>query len=596
MRKIRKGLLYLREHGLLLFIEKVLMVLHIRQGDFSYMHWRKKHIVVSDAELEAQKKHTFAYRPLFSIVVPLYKTPEVYLRALVASIQDQTYDNWELCLSDGSGSNSPLEPLLAELTQSDPRIRVVSSEQNLQISDNTNAAIGIAKGEYLVFADHDDVLAETALYECALALNEDPDLDIIYSDEDKVSQNGKTYFEPHFKPDFNLAMLRSNNYICHLMVLRRTLVVELGGLRGAFDGAQDHDLILRCVEKSSRIRHIPKVLYHWRSHMASTAQNPDSKSYAFEAGARAVTEHYQRLGLPAKAVRGENPGIYRTIWQWEERPLVSVIIPNKDHEKDLETCVRSIVKKSTYPHLEFVIVENGSEKASTFACYERLKSEIPSLRTVTYDGGEFNFASICNFGAEEAAGEYLLFLNNDTEMINADAIEELLGYAMEPGAGAVGARLYYPDNTVQHAGVIIGLGGVASHAFVYRRRGESGYFSRMLCAVEYSAVTAACVMMPRNVFEEAGGFDPAFAVAYNDIDLCLRLVEKGLRIIYSPYSEWYHYESKSRGLDSTPEKKERFESESSRFMARWHRYYEEGDPYYNPNCSLRVTGGFALGE
>ena len=524
--------------------------------------------------------------------MPLYKTPVEYLEQMVQSVKQQTYPNWELVLSDGSGKDSPLKEVLARMAAEEPRIRVVENEKALQISANTNAAMEQATGDFFVFMDHDDMLTEHALFECAAVINETPKADVIYSDEDKMSMDGHKFFQPHFKPDFNLDLLCTVNYICHLFVAKRELVEKVGMLRSEFDGAQDYDFIFRCTEEAKKICHIPKILYHWRCHEDSTAENPESKQYAFEAGKRAIEAHYQRKGIRANVENGEFLGLYRTKYILDEKPLISIIIPNKDHIDDLDRCVQSVLKKSSYPNLEFVIVENNSTEEKTFAYYEKLQKECSNVH-VCYYKGDFNYSKINNFGVRHANGTYLLLLNNDTEMINDDCIEEMLGYCSRSDVGIVGARLYYEDNTIQHAGVVIGFGGIAGHCFVQQPRGNTGYCHRIICAQDYSAVTAACMMVKRSVFEEVGGLTEELAVAFNDIDFCMKVRQKGYLVVYNPYAELYHYESKSRGLEDTPEKLERFHREIRTFETRWPEIMKNGDPYYNPNLSLE-TQDFSL--
>ena len=436
------------------------------------------------------------------------------------------------------------------------------------------------------------MLTEHALFECAAVINETPEADVIYSDEDKMSMDGHKFFQPHFKPDFNLDLLCTVNYICHLFVAKRELVEKVGMLRGEFDGAQDYDFIFRCTEEAEKICHIPKILYHWRCHEDSTAENPKSKQYAFDAGRRAIEAHYKRKGIRACVENGEFLGLYRTKYILDEKPLISIIIPNKDHIDDLDRCVQSILKKSAYPNYEFVIVENNSTEDETFAYYEKMQKECEKIHVCYYEG-PFNYSKINNFGVQHAAGEYLLLLNNDTEMINEDCLEEMLGYCSRSDVGVVGARLYYEDNTIQHAGVVIGFGGIAGHCFVQQPRGSTGYCHRIICAQDYSAVTAACMMVKRSVFEEVGGLTEELAVAFNDIDFCMKVRQKGYLIVYNPYAELYHYESKSRGLEDTPEKLERFHNEIRIFETRWPDIMKNGDPYYNSNLSLE-TQDFSL--
>ena len=554
-----------------------------------YGKWIKRHLP-SSRELARQRSEKFEYMPLVSIVVPCYRTPEKYLRELVSSVTAQSYANWELILSDGSGEDSPIAGLLRELEASDGRIRAVINGKGLRISENTNAGLSEAKGEWIAFCDHDDLLVPSALYECVKAMNGNPDSEMIYTDEDKIG-TGDKLFQPNLKPDFSPDFLRSVNYICHLLLVKRPLLDRVGMLRAEFDGAQDHDFILRCSEETDRIVHVPKILYHWRYFEGSTAANPESKLYAFEAGRRAVQEHYHRLGMPAEVLQGEYPGLYRTQWHWEREPLVSVLIPNKDHLEDLRKCVSSLLEHNTWGNLEIIVIENNSTEKETFEGYAELEKTCPGLRVVYYSVG-FNFSAINNFGVKEAKGELLLFLNNDTESIS-DCVREMAGYAMRPDVGAVGARLYYGDDTVQHAGAIVGWGGVAGHAFVNQPRGMTGYQHRIICQQNYSAVTAACMMMPRKVFEEAGGFTEELAVAFNDIDLCMKVRQLGYLIVYDPFAELYHYESKSRGLENTPEKQSRFSREIALFKERWPEILKNGDPYYNPNLSM-ITQDFSL--
>jgi len=536
---VEKGIRYWKSQGAAALAEKVVTkVKNVRQGPPSYQKWIRHHLPDRN-ELEKQKKTSFGYRPKISFVVPLYKTPEKYLRRLTESFQEQTYSNWELCFSDGSGAQSPLTELLKELTAKDNRIKYVSHEEPLQISENTNSAIEIATGDFIAFADHDDELTPNALFECVKAINEKPQTLVIYTDEDKMSMDGHKFFQPHFKPDYNPDLLCTVNYICHLFVVSRKVIEKVGGLRSEFDGAQDYDFVLRCVEavKDEEICHIPKILYHWRCHEDSTAENPESKLYAFEAGRRAVQAHYERTGIRAEVFKGEYLGLYRTKFIRDHDPLISIIIPNKDHIDDLKRCMESIEQKSTYKNYEYIIVENNSTDSATFEYYKKLEAENPKVRMVYWDG-VFNYSAINNYGASFAKGEYLLLLNNDTEIINPDCLEELLGYCMRKDVGAVGARLYYEDDTIQHAGVVIGFGGIAGHCFVQQKRGTTGYCHRIICAQDYSAVTAACMMVKKSAFDAVGGLSEELAVAFNDIDFCMKLRKAGYLIVYNPYADY----------------------------------------------------------
>lgn len=578
---LKKTTDYWKRNGFKRTIRKIGLKIQGKNETVTYGEFLAKYHTTEE-ELQCQREEQFELQPKFSIAVPLYQTNHKYLTELIASVQGQTYGDWELCLADGSGAENNLQQLVEGFQKEDSRIKYRLLEDNLGIAGNTNAALEMAEGDYIVLADHDDLLTEEALYQCVKAINENPKRDVIYSDEDKIDMAGKKLFEPHFKPDFNVDLLCSMNYICHLFVFKRGLLEKTGGFQREYDGAQDHDFIFRCVEQAEEIYHIPKILYHWRCHMQSTSSNPESKLYAFENGAKAVQAHYDRMGIPAKVEQGRYYGMYRTFYQWKERPLVSIIIPNKDHIEDLRKCILSI-ERQAYDNYEILIVENNSTEEETFAYYKEIESE--KIHVLFYEGG-FNFSKINNFGAEQAKGTYYLLLNNDTEMIGEHCLEELLYPCMREDVGIVGARLYYEDDTVQHAGVIIGFGGMAGHTFIGMDREDNGYFSRSICTQDLSAVTAACMMTKKSVFEEVNGLDEELIVAFNDIDYCLRVRETGKLVIFNPYAELYHYESKSRGLENSAEKVERFNREVAFFTKRWEGILKDGDPYYNPNLTL----------
>lgn len=571
---------YLTRNGMRETIKKIYRKIGKKEA-FPYEEWRKRHETPPET-LREQREKQLPNQIFFSVVIPAYRTNPEYLRQMINSVRNQTWKNWELLIADGSGIDSPLTELLKQYAKEDERIHFKTLEENKGIAGNTNEALSMASGEVIVLADHDDLLPPEALFELAAVWNKDPSVDVVYTDEDKVSMDGKKYFDPHFKSDFNIDLLCSMNYICHLFAFRKEILQKAGGFRSEYDGAQDYDFILRCVEQAEKIFHIPKILYHWRCHIDSTAANPDSKRYAFEAGRRAIEAHYQRLGIPARAEHGEFYGMYRTIYEWRKEPLVSVLIPNKDHTDDLEKCLASI-RKSDYPNYEVIIIENNSTEAATFDYYKKIASD--RIKVVTYRGA-FNFSAVNNFGASHAAGDYFLLLNNDTEMQETDCIRELLGYCMRDDVGAVGARLYYEDDTIQHAGVVLGFGGIAGHTFIGKSGYDTGYFGRIICAQDYSAVTAACMMTKRTVFEEVGGLSEDLRVAFNDIDYCMKVRETGKLIVYNPYAKLYHYESKSRGLEDTPEKVERFNGEIELFRQKWEKELSKGDPYYNPNLTL----------
>lgn len=559
------------------------------QGD--YEQWLKRHSL-SRRQAWKQKHTSLDRKPLISIVIPLYCTPLPYLKELIESIRKQTYGNWQLCLADGSPDETVHE-FLKKNYRHEVRISYKKLKSNGGISVNTNKAMELARGEYLMLCDHDDTLEPDALFEIVKAIN-DQDADVIYTDEDKVSMDGQHYFDPHFKSDFNLFRFRDNNYICHIFAVKRQVAEQAGYFRKEFDGAQDFDFIFRCCEKAEKIVHIPKVLYHWRCHMDSTAADPESKAYAFEAGRKAVEEHYKRMGIPARVEMTERPGWYRSRLEIQGNPLISVIIPNKDHTEDLELCLSSMAKRTSYENYEVLVVENNSEEKETFAYYEKLHERYPRVRVLTW-GKEFNYSSINNFAAEQAKGEYLLFLNNDVEILTPDWMEEMLGICQQKEVSIVGAKLYYPDDTIQHAGVVLGLGGIAGHVMCRASREDAGYFGRMVSVQEISAVTAACMLVDACDFRAVGGFDESFRVAFNDIDLCMKIRDMGRKIVFTPYAELYHYESKSRGLEDTPEKQYRFEKEITRFREKWEDQLKKGDPYYSPNLSV-TEGDCSLRE
>ncbi len=581
-----------KENGLKAFILKSKHKIQGIDSDYDYPEWYQL-TKTTDEELEAQRKTEFDYMPKLSVVIPAFKTPERFLAAMLDSLIAQTYQNWEVCVADGSPRGESVERVLKRYAAKDERIRYVILGENKKISGNTNAAIDMAKGDFIVLADHDDTLAPDALFECVKAINSDPEIDVVYTDEDKLDIDGGELFEPHFKPDFNPDLLTSVNYICHLFVVNRELVEAAGTFREEFDGAQDYDFIFRCTEMARKIYHVPKALYHWRCHQNSTSSNPESKLYAFEAGARAIKAHYDRLGIEALSVeKGVDYGIYHTRFAIHDNPLVSIIIPNKDHTADLDLCMRSIIEKCTWKNIEFIVVENNSTEAETFSYYEKIEKEFDFVHVVKWER-EFNYSAINNFGVTYAKGEYLLFLNNDTEIINPESLHEMLGFCQRSDVGIVGARLLYSDDTIQHAGVVVGFGGIAGHTFIGLHKAESSYFNRAMCAQDYSAVTAACMMSKKSLFEKVGGFSEELAVAFNDIDYCMKIRSLGKLVVYAPYALFYHYESKSRGLEDTPEKVERFNREIKIFSDKWPDILKNGDPYYNPNLTLRKSN-FAL--
>ena len=541
--------------------------------------------VYSAEELEKQKQERFPRRVKISIIVPLYNTPEVFLKEMIQSVQGQTYADWELCMADGSDADhADVGRICRSFVRKDKRIKYRKLKENLGISGNSNACIEMASGDYIGLFDHDDLLHPAALYEVMHAIC-DKDADFVYTDENTFHKSPEDAYCPNFKPDFAPDTFRSYNYICHFSVFSKALLECCGGgFRSEYDGSQDYDLILRLTEKASCIVHIPKILYFWRSHEASTASSIEAKPYTLVAAKKALSEHLDRIGLKGEVLDARIPSTYRIQYELNGQPLVSILIPNKDHRVDLQKCVDSIREKSTYSNWEIIIIENNSTEQETFDYYDLLEKD-ERIHVVRWEN-EFNFSAINNFGAQHARGEHLLLLNNDVEVITSDWLEQMLMFSQRKDVGAVGAMLYYPDDTVQHAGVILGIGGVGGHAHKYFKRGDYGYMSRMAIVQNYSAVTAACLMLRREVWDQVQGLDESFKVAFNDVDFCMRIRKAGYLIVWTPFAELYHYESKSRGLEDTPEKQKRFEGEVLRFQARWAKELAAGDPYYNPNLSL----------
>lgn len=556
------------------------------EEDFNdqYNRWFLQNRTPSEV-LEKQRRFHFKKSFKVSLIVAAYNTPIPLLEKMIDSVRQQTYDNWQLCIADGSSDNAVSDYLTAH---PDPKISWVKLSKNLGISGNMNAAADLATGEIIALYDHDDFLEPDALYEVMKAFNEKEDFEVVYTDEDKFEDSTGRYVGPNFKPDFSPALLQSTNYICHFLAIKKEAYDRAGGqLYPEYDGAQDFDLVLRLMDTTSpaKIKHIPKILYHWRMHDGSTALDAENKTWAYDAGERALEAWIKRNNNHGKILETEIPGHYHIRFEAPKKPLVSIIIPNKDHIEDLELCLQSIENHSSYDNYEVIIVENNSEKKTTFYKYKELRRRYPNLRVVMWYK-PFNYSAINNFGAKKAKGEYLLFLNNDTEALDSYLIEEMLGQAMLPNVGAVGAKLYYEDGTFQHNGVIIGHSGVAGHALSGQTDINLNYRVRTVHNV--SAVTGACMMVPKKVFKEVGGFNEKLPVAYNDVDLCLRIRQKGYWIVQDPFAIMYHYESRSRGYENTPEKQARFENDVRKMYALWPDVLRKTDPFYNPN--LDITG------
>ncbi|MCD7820240.1 MAG: glycosyltransferase family 2 protein, partial [Lachnospiraceae bacterium] len=582
---IKKGLKYLKHFGLREFL--IRLEDRIEPDEVPYGPWYENHCA-DEQELARQRSRKWKNPVQFSIAVPLYHTPLPYLEQMIDSVKEQTYPYWELCLANGSPEDETLCEALASL-EKDPRIRVLHLPDNKGIAGNTNAAVEMAGGDYIGLLDHDDLLAPDALYEVASAISREAEKtgkkpELLYTDEDKVESDLSRHFQPNLKPDFSPDLLRSNNYICHFLVFARSLFGKAGGFDSAYDGAQDYDFILRCSEKADGICHIPRILYHWRVSSQSTADNPISKEYAYEAGKRAIEAHLSRCGLAGEVSLKKDFGFYRVKYSVMGEPLVSVIIPNKDEKETLRKCLTSVLEKTTWKNFEIIVVENNSKTEEIFDYYKEIDGR-NGVHVVYWDR-DFNYSAINNFGVQYAKGDYILFMNNDMEVISPDWMTELLGHCQRPGTGIAGCRLYYPDDTVQHAGIIVGIGGVAGSVFVGLKRGHTGYMHRESLQQDLSAVTAACMMVKREAYNKAGGFEERLAVAFNDVDFCLRVREAGYLVVYDPYAELYHYESKTRGTEDTKEKAMRFQGEIEYMRGRWNRMLREGDPYYNRNFSL----------
>ena len=608
---------YIKKYGFFKTIKKCIKVFIYRLVRFiknekelqygDYGGWIR-HNELSDSDLKSQMKVKFEYMPKISVIVPMFNTKEKFFKELVKCMKDQTYSNWELCLADGSPKqNENLKKYI-----DDDRIKYKYLNKNLGIAGNSNAALEMATGDYVALLDHDDLLADYALFFMVEAVNNHKDAKFFYSDEDKIDESGNRY-DAYFKPDFAPDTLRCQNYICHFSMFKKELIDELKGFKENYDGAQDYDIFLRMSEvtNASEIIHVPRILYHWRVHNESTAKlDSHAKNYAFEAGKKAIEDHLKRIGLKGKVSEGCIEGIYRVDYEFDGNPKVSIVIPNKDGKDILETCINSIINKSTYKNFEIVIVENNSDTEEIFEYYKTIINN-PNIKIVNYNINTqmtcdmcsleyirgaiqenkdakhgFNYSGIINYGVRNASGDYVVQLNNDTEVITENWLELMLGFCTRKDVGAVGVKLYFPDETIQHAGIIVGIGGIAGNRFKSIPKSGHGYFANESMIENLSAVTAACIMTPKSIYEEVGYMDENLAVAFNDVDFCLKIREKGYLIVYNPFVEFWHYESKTRGAENTPEKIRRFQNEICTFEQRWPDILENGDPYYNINLSL----------
>lgn len=552
-----------------------------RADDAAYQEWFEKNRVTID-EWQRQKKAHFDIEPLVSIVVPCYQSNEVYLKEMVDSVLAQSYSKWELLLMDASAEVDTVKKVAQEA--SDVRVLYKALSENEGIVGNTNKGIAEAKGDYVAFLDHDDLLEPNALYCYVKQINEDPATRLLFCDEDLFSEKG-AYTQPVFKTSLNVDLLYSHNCITHFLAIESAYLREIGLSNEAVSGAQDYDLVLRALENGGAIKHVPHVLYHWREHEGSTSgDNKDSKPYAEEAGRLALQGHFDRQGIKGKVEVTEHPYVYRMRYALPDPlPLVSVVIPNKDHIDVLDECVMSLLDVATYENMEILIVENNSEDQATFDYYRELEGRSEKIRVIQWER-EFNYSQIVNFGVARSRGEYVLLLNNDTKVIMPDFLEEMLGYLMRKDAGVVGPKLYFRDGLVQHAGMIVGPYGAVAHVNQNYSRSREGYLARAVRPGNFSAVTGACQLVKKTVFEEVGGYEESLAVGFNDVDFCLKVWRAGYRVIFTPYAELYHYEFTSRGRETFDKKKMyRWKQEQAEFTKRWPEYFLEGDPFVNPN-------------
>lgn len=555
----------------------------------SYEAWVRRYDTIDAstlAAMHARGAELAVNGPLISIIVPVYRTPEAWLRRCIDSVLAQAYPSWEMCIADDASPDKAVRELLVEYERKDRRIRVAYRKRNGHISEASNSALEMARGDYVALLDHDDELRPHALLEVVETLRARPDLEFVYSDEDKIDEKGRR-FQPNFKPDWNPDLLLSQNYVCHFTVIRTGLVRRVGGFRLGYEGSQDHDLFLRCTAglDPGRIFHIPKVLYHWRAVSGSTALERHAKDYASSAGGRAVADHVGAID-PRARVEELSHGHFRVRWPLPDpAPKVSVIVPTRDRAELLQTCVESVLARTRYPDFELVIVDNGSTQPEALAFLDTLRSH-ERVKVLSYDA-PFNFSAINNWAVRQCDGEVLCLLNNDIEVVSEGWLEEMAALALREDTGAVGAMLYYPDGSIQHAGVILGLGGVANHAYCGEPAGHAGHGARALVVQNLSAVTAACLVIRRQVYDQVGGLDERLQVAFNDIDFCLRVREAGYRNVWTPFAELYHHESASRGREDSQEKVRRFHQEVALMTSRWGGALE-WDPAYNPNLSLRI--------
>lgn len=580
--KMQQGFAYLRQFGIMRTFRQIKRKL-LAKLTGEYAKWIEVHEDY-DCDAVTESIENFSHKPLVSILVPVYNVEKKWLTACIQSVLNQYYGKWELILVDDNSSEPHVKEIMEFYDKEDERIRCLYRKENGHISQATNDGLALAKGEFISLLDNDDTLAPFALYEIVKCINANSRAEIIYSDEDKIDTAGKRT-SPFFKPDWSPDTLLSQNYICHLFTVKKSLIDKVGGLRSEYNGAQDYDLALRCTEQTDQIYHIPKILYHWRMIQASTAENPESKLYAFEAGRRALEDTLSRRGLAGKVSDGKAYGTYIINYEVTGSPRVSILIPTKDNASDLKVCIESIRHRSGDVAYEIVVIDNNSEEIETFELFKYYENEMAGKFKVLAMPIPFNYSRLNNEAANIAQGDYLLMLNNDIEILTDNWLAIMLGYAQQKHIGAVGAKLYYPDNTIQHSGVVLGIGGVAGHSHKYYRRNEYGYFSRLIIPANYAAVTGACLLVSKEKFISVDGLNEVdLTVAFNDVDFCIKLIMAGYYNVCLPQVEAYHYESKSRGTEDTTEKQQRFLGEINYMKERWSDILDH-DPFYSPNLT-----------
>jgi len=555
-------------------------------GEESYSQWQKTYEAIAfNKQNIAEQMNTFVKRPVISVLLTTYRSDITHLRSCIDSVISQSYPHWQLCIADDGSANADIDGLLNEYAQSDSRIKVVFRKQNGHISAASNSALSLAKGEFIALLDHDDCLAEHALFFVAQSINQQTDLKLIYSDEDKIDERGER-FEPHFKSDWNPDLFYSHNYITHLCVISRTIINKINGFREGVEGSQDYDLILRATAliQPNEIKHIAHILYHWRAINGSTALSANQKDYTSLAGLKSLRDYFSVEGIPVKTELHTLTNCYRTIWPIpDSQPLVSLLIPTRDGYQLLKQCITSILSKTTYANYEILILNNQTSCPQTLAYFKQL-SQNRNIRVIDCDN-PFNFSEINNLGVQHAKGSLIGLINNDVEVINSDWLNEMVAQASRPDIGCVGAKLFYPDDSIQHAGVVLGIGGVAGHAHKHFSAKQHGYFSRLSLVQNFSAVTAAALFVRKSVYLQVGGLEEDLRVAFNDVDFCLKVREAGYRNLWTPFAELYHHESVSRGYEDTPEKQQRFANEVQYMKEKWGDALEN-DPCYNPNLTL----------